>query len=126
MSARARPTSTEHSTPAAGRSTRSSRGGLLSGPPTSTHERQPRCLRVPGRSGRYQGLKLLVLVRPGTVATVVVPQSERRDVALLYNPADWNDRNEYRIEDGQSAVTFEACKKGETIGTGTPLNEITQ
>ena len=81
---------------------------------------------IPGRSGRYQGLKLLVLVRPGAVATVIVPESERRDVALLYNPAEWNDRNAYRIKDGESAVTFEACEKGETIGTGGPLNEMTQ
>jgi hypothetical protein len=81
---------------------------------------------VPGSSDRFQGLKLLVLVRPDAVATVIVPESERHEVALLYDPAAWNDRNEYRIEDGESAVTFEACKKGETIGTGSPLNEMTQ
>jgi hypothetical protein len=80
---------------------------------------------VRGRRDHYQGLKLLVLVRPDVVATVIVPASERRDAALLYNPDVWNNRNEYRIEDGDSAVTFEACKKGETIGTGTPLNEMT-
>jgi hypothetical protein len=79
-----------------------------------------------GSSDRYEGLKLLVLIRPDAVATVIVPESERHDVALLYNPAAWNDRNEYRIEDGDSAVRFEACKKGETIGTGSPLNEMTQ
>jgi hypothetical protein len=89
---------------------------------------QPASLFTPvrGRSDRYRGLKLLVLVRPDAVATVVVPASARRKVALLYNPAAWNDRNEYRIEDGDSAVGFEACKKGETIGTGSPLNEMTQ
>jgi hypothetical protein len=92
------------------------------------YARQPASLFAPvrGSSDRYPGLKLLVLVRPGAVATVIVPASERRDVALLYDPAAWNDRNEYQIQDGDSAVTFEACKKGETLGTGGPLNEMTQ
>ena len=45
---------------------------------------------------------------------------------LLYKPADWNDRNAYRIEDGESAVTFKACEKGETAPVGGPLNAMTQ
>jgi hypothetical protein len=81
---------------------------------------------APGSSDRYRGLKLLVLVRPDAVATVIVPESERGAAALLYNPANWNHPKGYRIEDGDSAVTFEACKKGETIGTSSPLNEMTQ
>jgi hypothetical protein len=81
---------------------------------------------VPAQSGHYAGQKLLVLVRRGAVATVIVPESQRRYAALLYNPADFNDSNEYRIEDGESAVTFKACKKGEASPVGGPLNAMTQ
>ena len=81
---------------------------------------------LPGNDGYYAGQKLLVLVRRGAVATVIVPESQRRYAALLYNPAAWNDRNAYRIEDGESAVTFKACKKGETAPVGGPLNAMTQ
>jgi hypothetical protein len=81
---------------------------------------------LPAQDGHYTGQKLLVLVRRGAVATVAVPESERRYAALLYNPADWNDRNAYRIEDGESAVTFKACTKGETAPVGGPLNAMTQ
>jgi hypothetical protein len=81
---------------------------------------------VPAQNGHYAGQKLLVLVRRGAVATVAVSETERRHAALLYNPADWNNRNEYRIGDGESAVTFKACKKGETAPVGGPLNAMTQ
>lgn len=81
---------------------------------------------VPGKPGYYWGQKLLVLVRRGAVATVVVPESERRHAALLYNPARWNDRNQYRIEEGETAVTFKACRKGEKPPAGGPLNAMTQ
>jgi hypothetical protein len=81
---------------------------------------------IPGKDDSYAGQKLLVLVRRGAVATVVVPESIRSDAALLYNPAAWNDRNAYRIEDGESAVTFKACKKRETAPVGGPPNAMTQ
>jgi hypothetical protein len=81
---------------------------------------------VPAQNGHYAGQKLLLLVRRGAVATVIVPESQRRYAALLYNPADFNDSNEYRIEDGESAVTFKACKKGEASPVGGPLNAMTQ
>jgi hypothetical protein len=81
---------------------------------------------IPGQNGYYAGQKLVVLVRRDAVATVVVPESERPNAALLYNPADWNDRNTYRIADGESAVTFKACKKGETAPVGGPPNAMTQ
>jgi hypothetical protein len=81
---------------------------------------------IPGQDGFYAGQKLLVLVRRDTVATVVLPESERRYAGLLYNPAGWNERNEYRIEDGESAVRFKACKKGERAPVGGPLNAMTQ
>lgn len=81
---------------------------------------------VSAGSGYYSGQKLLVLVRLGTVATLVIPKSARPHATLLYNPADWNDRNAYRIEDGESAVTFKACKKGETERADGPLSARTQ
>jgi hypothetical protein len=81
---------------------------------------------IPAQNGHYAGQKLLVLGRRGAVATVIVPESQRRYAALLYNPADFNDSNEYRIQDGESAVTFKACKKGEASPVGGRLNAMTQ
>jgi hypothetical protein len=88
---------------------------------------QPPSLFAPivGNDGYYSGQKLLVLIRRGAVATVVVPESERRYARLLYNPADWNDRNAYIAKDGETTVRFEGCPKGETA-TGGPLNAMTQ
>ena len=89
---------------------------------------QPASLFAPivGSDGYYSGQKLLVLIRRSAVATVVLPESQRVHAALLYNPAAWSDRNAYRIEDGERAVTFKACKKGETAPVGGPLNAMTQ
>jgi hypothetical protein len=88
---------------------------------------QPASLFAPiDGDDRHAGQKLLILIRPGVVATVVVPASKRGNAALLYNPAAWNDRNAYRIEDGESAVTFKACKKGEAAPVGGPLTAMTQ
>jgi hypothetical protein len=92
------------------------------------YAQQPASLFAPiaGKDGYYRGQKLLVLVQRGAVATVVLPKSQRRYAALLYNPAAWNDRNAYRIKDGETAVRFKACKEGETAPVGAPLNEMTQ
>ena len=89
---------------------------------------QPASLFAPivGNDGYYAGQKLLVLIRRGAVATVVVPESERRYARLLYNPADWNDRNAYTAKDGETTVRFEGCPKGETATVGGPLNAMTQ
>jgi hypothetical protein len=89
---------------------------------------QPASLFAPidGNGGQYAGQKLLVLVRRGAVATVVLPESQQVHAALLYNPAAFSDRNAYRIENGESAVTFKACKKGEAAPVGGLLNAMTQ
>jgi hypothetical protein len=55
-----------------------------------------------------------------------VRESELRYAALLYNPAVWNDRNAYKVEEGEVAVTFKACKKGERGPVGGPLNAMSQ
>ena len=81
---------------------------------------------LPGQNGYYPGQKLLVLLRRDAVATVAVRDSELRYAALLYNPAVWNDRNAYKIEEGEVSVTFKACKKGERGPVGGPLNAMTQ
>jgi hypothetical protein len=81
---------------------------------------------IVGTDGYYAGQKLLVLIRRDAVATVVVPESERRYARLLYNPADWNDRNAYTVKEGETAVRFEGCPKGETATVGGPLNAMTQ
>jgi hypothetical protein len=89
---------------------------------------QPASLFAPidGNGGYYAGQKLLVLLRRGAVATVVVPESKRSYAALLYNPAAWNNSNAYRIEDGESAVTFKACEKRKTAAVSGPPNAMTQ
>jgi hypothetical protein len=89
---------------------------------------QPASLFAPigGNDGYYAGQKLLVLIRRGAVATVVVPESERRHARLLYNPADWNDRNAYTDKDGETTVTFEGCPKGASAAVGRRLNAMTQ
>jgi hypothetical protein len=61
------------------------------------------------RGSGYPGQKVLVVVEAGATVTVTVPAAERRHLALLYDPASWNERNSYRIADGQPAVTFQAC-----------------
>ena len=81
---------------------------------------------IAGGSGRYGSQKVLVLVRRGAVATVVVPEAERGNAALLFDPAVWNDRNAYRVEDGDSAVRFKACEKGERGPVGGPPRAMTQ
>jgi hypothetical protein len=65
------------------------------------------------RGSGYRGQKVLVVVAAGATVTVRVPAAERRHLALLYDPASWNDRNSYRIADGQPAVTFQACPAAE-------------
>lgn len=101
--------------------------GLLVFYSADQYAEQPASLFAPiDGNDRYAGQKLLVLIRRGAVATVVVPDSMRSSAALLYNPAAWNDRNAYRIEDGESAVTFKACEKGESEPVGGPPNGMTQ
>jgi hypothetical protein len=76
------------------------------------------------RGGRYQGLKVLVVVEVGATVTLVVPPAERRHLALLYDPAAWREDNHYRIADGDPAVTFRSCPPGQTpLGaSGTQFN----
>jgi hypothetical protein len=53
-----------------------------------------------------------------------VPPAERRHLALLYDPADWKENNQYRLGDGDTAVTFQSCPPEQTpLGAdGTQFN----
>lgn len=86
-------------------------GGPLIFYSADQYAEQPASLFAPivSNDGYYSGQKVLVLIRRGAVATVVVPESERRHARLLYNPADWNDRNAYTAKDGETTVRFEGC-----------------
>jgi len=64
--------------------------------------------------GRYQGLKALAVVKAGTTVTLTVPATERRHLSLLYDPADWKENNQYRLGDGDTAVTFQSCQPEQT------------
>jgi hypothetical protein len=66
------------------------------------------------RGGGYQGLKVLAVVEAGATVTLTVPTAERRHLALLYDPAAWNEDNRYRLGDGDTAVTFQACPPAQT------------
>ena len=58
-------------------------------------------------SGRYRGSKLLVVVRTGWVARVVVPPAQRAKVALQYAPEDFNKA--VVPAESEHDVTFTAC-----------------
>jgi hypothetical protein len=66
------------------------------------------------RGGHYQGLKALAVVAAGTTVTLTVPAAERRHLALLYDPAAWKESNQYRLGDGDTAVTFQSCPPEQT------------
>jgi hypothetical protein len=59
--------------------------------------------------GRDPRLKVLAVVRPGPPVTVRVSPAEH--AALIYNPGAFNARD---VSEGDSAVTFEPCKPGQS------------
>ena len=61
------------------------------------------------KSGRSQGQKVLAVVRNGTSVTVQVSPEEH--VALLYDPKTFSAHS---VSEGDSAVTLESCKAGES------------
>jgi hypothetical protein len=74
---------------------------------------------------RSDSLKLLVL-DAGHIATVRVPRSERKRLALMYElTSPPGGRTYYVIADGDAAVTFEACK-GDTGPRGARQLKETQ
>jgi hypothetical protein len=76
----------------------------------SFYDRQPTKVFAPLRNGVYASQKVLVLVRRGTTATLVVPREARGVASLLYARAKWKARNAYRLSEGDVATIFEACE----------------
>jgi hypothetical protein len=71
----------------------------------------------------YRSIKILAVLQSGTTATLTVPVSERRNVALLYRLREPVHRSPARVTEGDAAVTFKACTEGEFVegaGTGGP------
>lgn len=59
-----------------------------------------------------ESVKARVVIDPGTVVTLVVPEAERGHVALDYNWNDWYSDGT-PLENAQRAVRFEACGSDE-------------
>lgn len=76
--------------------------------------------QAPGRTRAYQArqvaFKILALVKRGHEVTVTVPASERRHVALSYDPSTWSDYP--TVANGERMVTFRACER-EGAGSST-------
>jgi len=64
---------------------------------------------APDKDG-FRSVKALAVVDRGTEVTVSVPPDERGHVALLYDPEVFNSR---QMADGDTAVTFRACPRGD-------------
>jgi hypothetical protein len=67
-----------------------------------------------GIGGRYFAQKVLVLVDPGTTVTLSVTPSERQYASLQYDPATFGNGGPYPMAAGNTAVTFVACKPGQS------------
>jgi hypothetical protein len=89
------------------------RSSVIGGPVVFYSVRQyrdyPRMFRKQA-DGRYFPIKQLLLVRPNTRAAVIVPESERQEVALLYDlSAVESGAHLASTEPGTPAVIFSAC-----------------
>jgi hypothetical protein len=76
----------------------------------SFYEFQPGKTFAALRDGVYPSQKVLLLVRRATRPTLVVPRAARGFASLLYDRSKWKNRNAYRLDEGDVAMTFEACK----------------
>jgi hypothetical protein len=54
----------------------------------------------------------VAVVAQGQTVTVAIPASQRRHAALIYDPSKWTSDGLTRLQDGDPAVTFQACKAG--------------
>lgn len=68
--------------------------------------------RFARRGSGYRPTKILAVVDQGAVVTVAISPSAARVTALLYDPERFN-RSGYDVSDGERAVTFEACPRGQ-------------
>lgn len=65
--------------------------------------------QLPARDGRYDALKVLVVVKQGWRVTVAVQGSERGHAALLYDPDAFPAGPPYPLSAGEPVVTFPDC-----------------
>jgi hypothetical protein len=87
------------------------------------YARQPRATFARSASGRYQPLKVLIVVEPRVTATVVVPKRARHAFRLVYDHSLFNRL--LRISEAHWAVRFEACptpQQPEPWNRGTQFN----
>jgi hypothetical protein len=66
---------------------------------------------VQGRPGYFRPVKVLVILTPGSTATLAVPQSQRGAIGLAYGRRAGFGRfaPAMRVAGGLSAVTFQSC-----------------
>jgi hypothetical protein len=74
----------------------------------------------PLEGGGFRSIKALAVVDQGAEVTVTIAPEDRAHVSLLYDPSAFKDLNAYSIADGEGAVTFRACAKGEESPVGAP------
>jgi len=67
---------------------------------------------LPVRPGHYRPFKVLALVKTGAVVTVVVPETDRQHVSLVYDQKvrPQVPRTGMRVRDGHYSVVFGACR----------------
>jgi hypothetical protein len=82
--------------------------------PVLPEQRDPRHYEPLG-NGRFRLNKVLVGVATGSTVTLVVPESERGHVSLLYDtPLTLSADGLYTMAEGETHVTFEACDAPDT------------
>jgi hypothetical protein len=74
--------------------------------------------------GAYRSQKVLAVIRQGSVVRVSVAPSAEGTASLLYDPKGFWAPRGFEVSDGDRAVTFEACPRGQAaLG---PPNTATQ
>jgi hypothetical protein len=70
------------------------------------------------RGGRFPALKVLAVLEQGQTVTVAVAADQRRHAALIYDGRKWTADGYMALQAGDAAVTFVACKVGDTQFNG--------
>ena len=69
-------------------------------------------------AGRYRSIKALAVVDQGADVTVSIATADLGHAALIYDPSSIRDDGLYAVNDGESAVTFRSCAKGQKNALG--------
>jgi hypothetical protein len=70
---------------------------------------------IKSRPITYRMIKIVAVLENGTTATLTVPVSERRNVALIYRTQSPINGAPARVTEGDAAVTFRACTDAEYV-----------